>query len=162
MNLQDVKAAGKHRKRRRIGRGPGSGWGCTAGRGNKGEGQRAGSGGGLGHEGGQMPIYRRMPKRGFSNAYFKTTYAIVNVSDLEKAFPDGGTVDLGALKHCNLVKKRDTQVKVLGKGEIGVAVRVRADACSPSARSKIEAAGGSIEVAAAAGAESAGSTESEG
>jgi large subunit ribosomal protein L15 len=148
MNLQDVKAAGKHRKRRRIGRGPGSGWGCTAGRGNNGEGSRAGSGGGLGHEGGQMPIYRRMPKRGFTNAYFKTSYAIVNVADLDKAFPDGGDVDLGTLKACNLVKKRATRVKVLGKGDIGVNVKVSVDRASPTARTKIEAAGGSLETKA--------------
>ncbi len=148
MNLNDVKSAGKHKRRRRIGRGQGSGWGCTAGRGNKGEGQRAGSGGALYHEGGQMPLYRKLPKRGFTNALFKTVHAIVNVSDLEKAFPDGGEVDIEAAKAVNLVKKRAKSLKVLGKGELKVKLTVKADKVSASAREKIEAAGGSIETPA--------------
>ncbi|GJM22180.1 MAG: 50S ribosomal protein L15 [Planctomycetota bacterium] len=147
MNLQDVKAPGTaHRRKRRVGRGPGSGWGCTAGRGNKGQGQRAGSGGKPAFEGGQMPLARRLPKRGFTNALFKTVYAIVNVSDLEKAFPEGGAIDLTAVKSKNLVKKKASTLKILGKGELKVAMQVKADRVSETARQKIEAAGGSVEL----------------
>lgn len=145
MNLQDVKAPGTAmRKHKRIGRGPGSGQGCTAGRGNKGQGSRSGTGGKLGFEGGQMPLARRLPKRGFTNALFRVTYAIVNVEDLAKAFPEGGDIDLAAVKAKNLVKKKATLLKILGKGEIHVPVRVAADRASDTARTKIEAAGGSI------------------
>ncbi len=145
MRLHDAKSAGKHRRKRRVGRGTGSGRGCTAGRGNKGAGQRAGSGGGLGFEGGQMPLVRRLPKRGFTNALFKVTHAIVNVDDLADAFPNGGAVDLDAVKAKNLVKKRASSLKILGKGELGVALQVKADRISESARAKIEAAGGTVE-----------------
>ena len=148
MNLQDAKYAGSALKRgRRVGRGPGSGRGCTAGRGNKGQGSRSGSGGGLGHEGGQMPIYRRLPKRGFTNARFRVTHDIVNVGDLAKAFPEGGAVDLAAAKSRQLVKKKASSLKILGKGEVSVAFTIKADRVSESARAKIEAAGGSIELA---------------
>lgn len=148
MNLQDVKSAGRGlRKRHRVGRGPGSGSGCTAGRGNKGQGSRRGSGGKVGFEGGQMPLARRMPKRGFTNALFKVTYAIVNVEDLAKAFPEGGDVDLEAVKAAHLVKKKASTLKILGKGDIHVPIKVRADRVSEAARSKIEAAGGSVETA---------------
>ncbi len=146
MNLQDVKTAGSAlRKRRRVGRGTGSGRGCTAGRGNKGQGSRSGVSGKRAFEGGQMPLARRMPKRGFTNALFKTTYAIVNVSDLAKAFPQGGDVDLAAVKSVNLVKKKASTLKILGKGEIHVPLTVKADRCSATAKAKIEAAGGSVE-----------------
>lgn len=147
MNLNDVKTPGSAlKKRKRVGRGPGSGWGCTAGRGNKGQGSRSGSGGKLGFEGGQMPLVRRLPKRGFTNALFKTTHAIVNVEDLAKTFAKGGAVDLDAAKSHNLVKKRASSLKVLGKGEIHVPVTVRAARVSATARAKIEAAGGSVEL----------------
>jgi len=147
MNLQDAKYPGSALKRgRRIGRGPGSGRGCTAGRGNKGEGSRAGSGGGLGHEGGQMPIYRRLPKRGFTNARFRVTNEIVNVGDLVTAFPEGGAIDLAAVKAAHLVKKKTSRLKILGKGDVNVAFSIKADRISGSARAKIEAAGGSIEL----------------
>lgn len=149
MRLSDVKTAGTAlRKPRRVGRGPGSGNGCTAGRGNKGQGSRSGVGGGLGHEGGQMPLYRRLPKRGFTNAPFRVTYDIVNVGALAGAFPQGGAIDLAALKAAHLIKRHAERLKVLGKGEIAVAVSIKADAVSASARSKIEAAGGSIELPA--------------
>ena len=153
MNLQDVKTAGSAlRKPRRVGRGPGSGRGCTAGKGNKGQGSRSGTGGGLGHEGGQMPLYRRLPKRGFTNAIFRQTYAIVNVDELARAFPQGGEVDLAAVKAVHLVKKNARRLKVLGNGEVQVALRITADRVSAPARAKIEAAGGSV---TAAGGESA-------
>jgi large subunit ribosomal protein L15 len=145
MRLSDVKTAGTALRRgRRVGRGPGSGRGCTAGRGNKGQGSRSGVGGGLGHEGAQMPLYRRLPKRGFTNATFRVTHDIVNVKDLAAAFPQGGEVDLAAAKAAHLVKKKASSLKVLGKGEIGVALTVKADRVSASARAKIEAAGGSV------------------
>jgi len=147
MNMQDVKASGPKRKaRRRVGRGPGSGTGCTAGRGNKGQGSRAGAGGSLRMEGGRMPIYRQMPKRGFTNALFKVRHAIVNVDDLAKAFPDGGDVDLAAVKQVNLVKKKAGSLKILAKGEIAVALKVKANKVSEAAKGKIEAAGGSVEI----------------
>ena len=149
MNLQTVKSKGSALKKgRRVGRGPGSGRGCTAGRGNKGQGSRSGTGGGLGHEGGQMPLYRRLPKRGFSNYGFRTVYTIVNVGDLARAFPQGGEIDLAAVKAALLVKKNASSLKVLGDGEVKVAFKVRCNRVSASARAKIEAAGGSVESAA--------------
>ena len=149
MNLQDVKTKGSALKKgRRVGRGPGSGRGCTAGRGNNGQGSRSGTGGGLGHEGGQMPLYRRLPKRGFSNYGFRTVYTIVNVGELARAFPQGGEIDLAAVKAALLVKKNASSLKVLGDGEVKVAFKVRCNRVSASARAKIEAAGGSVESAA--------------
>ena len=145
MNLQDVKTPGSALKKgRRVGRGPGSGRGCTAGKGNKGQGSRSGVGGGLGHEGGQMPLYRRLPKRGFTNI-FKLSYAIVNVGDLAKAFPQGGDIDLAAVQGVHLAKKNAARLKVLGDGDIGVALKVSCARVSASARAKIEAAGGSVQ-----------------
>jgi len=149
MRLADVKSKGSAlRKPRRVGRGPGSGRGCTSGRGMNGQGSRSGVGGGLGFEGGQMPLYRRLPKRGFTNAPFRVTCDIVNVGALATAFPQGGPVDLAALKAVHLIKKHAERLKVLGQGEIAIAVQVRADGVSASARAKIEAAGGSIELTA--------------
>jgi len=145
MKLSDVKTAGTALKKgRRVGRGPGSGRGCTAGRGNKGQGSRSGVGGGLGHEGGQMPLIRRLPKRGFTNAVFKVTYGIANVGDLVRTFPEGGDVDLARIVEAGLLPKRTSGLKILGVGETTVAFRIRADRASASARAKIEAAGGSI------------------
>ncbi|MCB9897104.1 MAG: 50S ribosomal protein L15 [Planctomycetes bacterium] len=147
MNLQDVKRAGSaHKRRRRVGRGPGSGRGCTSGRGNKGQGSRNGTGGKVGFEGGQMPLARRMPKRGFTNALFKKTYAIVNVSDLAKAFPEGGSVDLDRVKAVHLVKRKAESLKVLGNGEVHVPLKIKADRVSAAAQAKIEAAGGTVEL----------------
>jgi large subunit ribosomal protein L15 len=149
VNLQTVKSKGTAlRKGRRVGRGPGSGRGCTAGRGNKGQGSRSGTGGGLGHEGGQMPLYRRLPKRGFSNHGFGTAYSAVNVGQLAAAFPQGGEIDLAAVKAARLVKKNATSLKLLGDGEVKAAFKVRCNRASASARAKIEAAGGSVESAA--------------
>jgi large subunit ribosomal protein L15 len=145
VNLQSVKTPGSALKKgRRVGRGPGSGRGCTAGKGNKGQGSRSGVGGGLGHEGGQMPLYRRLPKRGFTNI-FKQTYAIVNVGDLSKAFPQGGDIDLAVVQGVHLAKKNAALLKVLGDGEVTVALKVRCHRVSVSARAKIEAAGGSVQ-----------------
>jgi large subunit ribosomal protein L15 len=93
-----------------------------------------------------MPLARRLPKRGFTNALFKVTYAIVNVADLATAFPQGGAVDLAAVKAAHLVKRKAGTLKVLGKGEIHVPVQVVADRVSGTARQKIEAAGGRVEL----------------
>ena len=136
---------GSKKSAKRIGRGHGSGWGKTAGKGHKG--QKARSGGGVrpGFEGGQMPLQRRLPKRGFNNI-FATQYAIVNVADLEAAFNAGDVVDTEALKAKGLVKKTLDGVKVLGNGELTKALTVKAAAYSASAKEKIEKAGGKAEV----------------
>lgn len=149
MRLSDLRPApGAAKKRKRIGRGPASGQGMTAGKGHKG--QKARSGGGVrpGFEGGQMPLQRRVPKRGFSNYPFRRRFAIVNLDVL--ASLEGVTVvDPEILVERGLVKKRDQgAVKVLGDGELSRAIRVRAHAFSKSAKSKIEAAGGQVEVLA--------------
>ena len=148
MNLQDVKTpATRNKRKRRIGRGQGSGWGCTAGRGNKGQGSRAGGKKGRAFEGGQMPLARRLPKRGFTNALFKTTFSIVNVGDLVKAFPDGGAVDLEAVKAVALVKHKAQRLKILAKGDLeGKTYQVKVHKISDAAKAKIEAAGGSVEI----------------
>lgn len=145
MKLHELSPApGSTFERKRVGRGHGSGNGKTAGKGHKG--QKARSGGGIrpGFEGGQMPLQRRIPKRGFNNI-FASRYAIVNVSDLSR-FEDGAVVDAAALKEKGLVKKTYDGVKVLGNGEINVKLTVKATGFSESAKQKIEAAGGKTEV----------------
>jgi large subunit ribosomal protein L15 len=147
MNLNDVRQIRVPRKaRKRVGRGQGSGWGTTSGRGNKGAGQRAGTTFRLHFEGGQMPLYRRLPKMGFTNAPFRLRYHVVNVSDLDARFASGAHVDLEALKAAGLAPKNAKHLKVLGWGEITKPVRVRAHAVSAGARTKIEGAAGSIEL----------------
>ncbi len=131
-------------KRKRIGRGVGSGFGKTAGRGTKGHNSRSGGGVRPGFEGGQMPIHRRLPKRGFCNI-FRKNFAIVNLRDLN-AFEDGSLVDEKALVQAGLVRGRRDGIKVLGQGEIEKALTLRVDRISRGAREKIEASGGSIEV----------------
>lgn len=138
-------AAGSTKDVKRIGRGHGSGWGKTAGKGHKGQNARSGGGVRPGFEGGQMPLQRRVPKRGFNNI-FATEYATVNVSDLEKKFEAGATVDAQSLVESGLIKKTLDGIKVLGKGEITKALTVKVDAVSESAKAKIEAAGGTVEV----------------
>ena len=129
----------------RKGRGPGSGNGKTAGKGHKG--QKARSGGGVrpGFEGGQLPIYRKLPKRGFNNYKFAKNYAIVNVSDLNM-FNDGDTVNLAALMEAGVIRKPLCGLKVLGNGELTKKITVEAAVFSASAKEKIEAAGGKTEV----------------
>lgn len=134
--------AGAVRKKTRVGRGPGSGLGKTAGRGQKG--QRARNTTPTGFEGGQMPLQRRLPKTGFKNP-FKTHYATINVGDLN-AFDKGSVVDLAALQQTRLVRKALDGLKVLGTGELDRALTVKAHAFSASAREKIEKAGGKVEV----------------
>ena len=129
----------------RKGRGPGSGNGKTAGKGHKGQNARSGGGVRPGFEGGQLPLYRKLPKRGFSNYKFKTTYATINVEDLNR-FEDGAVVDLDALMAARLVRRELDGVKVLGNGEITKKLTVKATVFSASAKEKIEAAGGKTEV----------------
>ena len=128
----------------RKGRGAGSGNGKTAGTGHKGQNARSGGGVRLGFEGGQLPLYRKLPKRGFKNR-FAVNYAIVNVSELNK-FEDGDTVNLEKLMECGVVKKPLDGLKVLGNGEITKKLTVEAKVFSATAKEKIEAAGGKTEV----------------
>ncbi len=146
MKLHELSpAAGSTHVAKRIGRGHGSGNGKTAGKGHKG--QKARSGGGVrpGFEGGQMPLQRRVPKRGFVNI-FATNYAIVNTGDLEAKFENGAVIDAEALKACGLVKNVCDGVKILGNGELTKNFTVKAAAFSASAKEKIEKAGGNAEV----------------
>lgn len=146
MKLHELSpAAGSTKARKRIGRGAGSGQGKTAGKGHKGQKARAGRGMRPGFEGGQMPLQRRLPKRGFNNI-FRIEMAIVNVAALDKAFEAGETVTVDALIEKGLVKKVLGGVKVLGNGELSKALTVQANAFSESAKQKIEAAGGKAEV----------------
>ena len=140
-NLKPKKGA-RHAKKR-VGRGPGSGHGKTAGRGEKGQKSRSGFSRMLGFEGGQMPLHRRLPKRGFTNI-FKKEHAVVNVSDLER-FENGATVDEAALRSAGLVKGQVDGVKILGDGELTRKLTVHATKFSASARKQIEAAGGTCQ-----------------
>ncbi|MCH5189667.1 MAG: 50S ribosomal protein L15 [Oscillospiraceae bacterium] len=137
-------AAGSKKDVKRIGRGPASGQGKTAGKGHKGQKARAGRGMRPGFEGGQMPLQRRLPKRGFNNIFAKEI-ATVNVSALN-VFEDGAVVDVEALINAGLVKKALDGVKVLGNGEISKNLTVKANAFSDAAKQKIEAVGGKAEV----------------
>jgi len=140
MNLSDLHPpAGQTQKRKRIGRGPGSGWGKTSGRGEKGQKSRAGYSRKRGFEGGQMPLVRRVPKRGFHNP-FRKEYAIVNLSRLEKLDDDAFTPE--TLIEKGAVKALKSGLKILGNGEITRAIEVTAHRFTASARAKIEAAGG--------------------
>ncbi len=143
--LHDLKPrAGSKKDSKRVGRGPGSGHGKTACRGMKGQKARSGGSVAPGFEGGQMPLQRRLPKRGFRNI-FRKEYAIVNLRDLVRCGASG-TVSLEEMKTAGLIKKNDLPVKVLGVGEVESAVTVHAHKVSKSAREKIERAGGRVEV----------------
>ncbi len=145
MKLHELSPApGSVRESKRIGRGHGSGQGKTAGKGHKGQKARAGRGFRPGFEGGQMPLQRRIPKRGFNNN-FATRYATINVAALN-AFENGAVVDVDALKAAGIVKKAYDGVKVLGNGTIEKSLTVKVAAYSESAKAKIEAAGGKAEV----------------
>lgn len=136
---------GSRKKPKRVGRGEASGWGRCSGRGDKGQRSRSGGGTKAGFEGGQMPLQRRLPKRGFTNI-FRKSYTVLNVSALADKFSSGDTVDIEALVEKGLVKKKKKPLKVLGDGELTVALTVRANMFTKSARAKIEAAGGKTEV----------------
>ena len=146
MKLNELKPAeGSTRESYRVGRGPGSGNGKTAGKGHKGQNARSGGGVRPGFEGGQIPLYRKLPKRGFTN-HFAKNYAIVNVCDLN-CFEDGAIVDIEALLAAKIIRKPLDGLKVLGSGEITKKVTVKAAVFSATAKEKIEAAGGKTEVA---------------
>jgi len=133
---------GARRNNKRVGRGPGSGRGKTATRGHKGARARTGYSRNPGFEGGQMPLHRRLPKRGFTNI-FKQEFAIISLRDLNR-FEKGATVNRAALLEAGLIKATDAKVKVLANGEITTAVVLEVDKVSAGARAKIEAAGGSV------------------
>jgi len=144
MNLHTLKPrpGSKHRVKR-LGQGESSGKGKTSGKGHKGQKARSGGSIRLGFEGGQMPLIRRLPKRGFNNARFKTVYAIVNLCDLNR-FDDGASVDEAILRKAGLVRGIIDGVKVLGNGELTKKITIVADKVSASAKEKIEKAGGSV------------------
>lgn len=146
MNLSNLHpaAGSKHSDAFRVGRGHGSGNGKTAGRGQKGQKSRSGGKVRVGFEGGQMPLYRRLPKRGFTNIW-GTTYDVINVEDLNK-FEAGTVVNQKVLEEAGLVKQVKDGVKVLGEGALNVALTVQANKFSKTAIEKIEAAGGKAEV----------------
>ena len=146
MQLHDLSPApGSTKKRKRVGRGNGSGHGSTAGRGDKGQNSRAGGGKGPGFEGGQNPLAMRLPKLpGFKNRW-RQEYDIVNVGRLDAVFADGDVVDAESLAAKGVIKSADSPVKVLGDGELKKKLTVKVDKLSSSARTKIEAAGGTVE-----------------
>ena len=145
MNLNELYPFAEDRKsRKRVGRGSGSGLGCTSGKGNKGQNARAGGGVRPGFEGGQMPLYRRLPKRGFKNIFAKE-YSEVNVEQLNR-FEDNAVVDPVALVEAGILKNVLDGVRVLGSGELSKALTVRAQGFTKGAQQKIEAAGGKVEV----------------
>ena len=149
MKLHDLKPnpGAKHR-RKRLGNGESSGRGKTCGRGHKGQKSRSGGGVRPGFEGGQMPLHRRLPKRGFNNVQFQDKIAIVNVGQLNKKFEDDATVDEKALRAAGLVSGRCDAIKILGQGELEKKLKIVVDAVSASARAKVEKAGGSADTGA--------------
>lgn len=146
MKLHELKPnEGATKAKKRLGRGTASGTGKTSGKGHKGQNARSGGGVRPGFEGGQLPLFRRLPKRGFSNAMFKKEYATINVSDLNK-FEDGAVVTPELLKEMGLLKKQLAGVKVLGNGNLDKKITVKANNFSRSAVEKIENKGGKAEV----------------
>lgn len=158
MKLHNLKPnpGAKHRTKR-LGKGESSGLGKTSGKGHKG--QKARSGGTIrpGFEGGQMPLHRRLPKRGFNNKTFQLKIAVVNVGRLNERFEDGAVVDEAALREVGLMKGRYDAVKILGQGELAKKLTVKANFVSESAKAKIEGAGGTFEVPAKPTAQEASS-----
>ena len=147
MKLHELSPApGSTKSAWRKGRGVGSGNGKTAGRGHKGQNARTGGGVRPGFEGGQIPLYRRLPKRGFTNSLFKKEYAIINLETLDKLFNDGDAVSMETLLENGVIRTELNGLKVLGRGEITKKLTVKAAIFSASAKEKIEAAGGKAEV----------------
>ena len=136
---------GAFKERKRVGRGTGSGLGKTSGKGHKGQNARSGGGVRVGFEGGQLPLFRRLPKRGFSNAKFKIRYAVINLSDLDK-FAEGTKVTPELLKEMGVIKNSLNGIKVLGNGKLTKKLTVKANKFSETAKKEIEALGGTIEV----------------
>jgi len=145
LNHEITSIAGKHTRRRRIGRGTGSGHGKTCGRGHKGGGSRAGSTSVSLYEGGQMPLFRRLPKRGFNNYKFAKRCEIVNVCQLER-FEDGATVGVEQLSGAGLIDSIKSKVKILGKGDLTKKLQVTAHKFSKNAEQKIAASGGIVKM----------------
>ena len=145
LNHEITSIAGKHRRRRRVGRGTGSGYGKTCGRGHKGAGSRAGSKSISLYEGGQMPLFRRLPKRGFNNYKFAKRCEIVNVCQLER-FEDGAIVGVEQLSGAGLIDSIKSRVKILGKGDLTKKLQVTAHKFSKNAEQKIAASGGIVKI----------------
>ncbi|PIE98378.1 MAG: 50S ribosomal protein L15 [Treponema sp.] len=135
---------GANRKKRIVGRGSSSGHGTTSGRGNKGQKSRSGGKSYVGFEGGQMPLYRRVPKRGFSNYPFKKEYVVFNLSQIENRYESGEVVSIDTLLAKGLLKKKNANVKILGNGDITKSIDIDIRNISASAKAKIEKAGGKI------------------
>ncbi len=146
MKLHELeKNPGAKQERRRVGRGPGSGLGKTSGKGQKGQNARSGGGVNPVFEGGQLPLYRRLPKRGFSNAIFKKEYAVINVGDLNR-FENGTVVTPALLKEKGIIKKQLSGIKVLGEGNLEKKLTIQANKFSESALEKIKESGSKAEV----------------
>ena len=145
LNFEITSVAGKHKGRRRLGRGTGTGRGKTCGRGHKGSGSRAGAARVCLYEGGQMPLFRRLPKRGFSNYKFETRYEIINVSQLER-FDEGDAVGAEQLSDAGLIGSLKNRVKILGGGDLTKKLQVTAHKFSKTAEQKIVASGGTAKV----------------
>ena len=143
MNLRAPGGAVK--KRKIVGRGPGTGRGCTSGRGNNGQKSRSGYSRKIGFEGGQMPLARRIPKRGFNNSQYENSFQIINLRDLER-FSEGDVVDYETLLAQRLVNRKDGYVKLLGKGEITKKLHVKVNRASKHAVEAVERAGGKVEI----------------
>jgi len=157
MRLHNLIKSGGNRNRKRLGRGEGGGHGKTSGRGHKGQRARSGSSLRPGFESGHVPLYRKLPKRGFSNFRFRTEYELVNVADLERI--EGDVADRAAMVAAGLIRPSSKLIKVLGDGEISRALTVSADKFSKSAQEKIEKAGGKIIVPVADAADADASSE---
>ena len=142
MRLHNLIKSGGRKDRKRVGRGEGGGRGKTSGRGHKGQRSRSGFGLRPGFESGHVPLYRKLPKRGFSNFNFRTDYSVVNVGDLERV--EGTDIDRNALIKAGLVRQNSGLIKILGEGEVSKALTVTADKFSGSAKEKIEKAGGTV------------------
>ena len=155
MRLADVNTKGTAmRKPHRVGRGPGSGNGCTSGRGMNGQGSRSGVGGGLGFEGGQMPLYRRLPKRGFTNV-FRIEYAEINLDRIQqaidaKAIDAGSAINAESLVKAGVLRRAKGGVRLLGRGEIKAKINIEVHGASKSAVAAVEEAGGSVKILAPA------------
>ena len=159
MKLNELSPSVPKKNRKRIGRGNSSGWGKTAGKGSNGQNSRAGGGLKPSFEGGQMPIYRRVPKRGFSNTVFKKEYTVVSLSFLNDNFEDGEEVSLETLFNKCLIKKGRDGVKILGNGELNKKLTVKVHKISKSAKVAVEAKGGTVELVEVKGFERAESNK---
>ena len=159
MKLNELSPSVPKKNRKRIGRGNSSGWGKTAGKGSNGQKSRAGGGVKPSFEGGQMPIYRRVPRRGFSNTIFKKEYTVISLSFLNDNFEDGEVVSLETLFNKCLIKKGRDGVKILGNGELNKKLTVKVHKISKSAKAAVEAKGGTVELVEVKGFERAESNK---